>query len=80
MQSAVERVVFIDVVSFDWSCPKYSTPGYSIEEVEELAGPLRKRIAELEMEVRAARTGSSTARHNGNGSDCVPSYVGEENA
>jgi predicted pyridoxine 5'-phosphate oxidase superfamily flavin-nucleotide-binding protein len=47
MQSAVERLIFIDVVSFDWNCPKYITPRYSIEEVEELAGPLRTRIAEL---------------------------------
>lgn len=55
MQSAVERLVFIDVVSFDWNCPKYITPRYSMEEVEELAGSLRARIAELEAELRAAR-------------------------
>ena len=60
MQSAVERLVFIDVVSFDWNCPKYITPRYSIEEVEELAEPLRTRIAELEAELRAARDRSST--------------------
>ncbi len=61
MQQAVERLVFIDVVSFDWNCPKYITPRYSIEEVEELAGPLRTRIAELESELRAARAGASPA-------------------
>ena len=49
----VERLVFIDVVSFDWNCPKYITPRYSIGEVEELAEPLRKRIAELEAQLRA---------------------------
>lgn len=48
MRSSVERLVFIDVVSFDWNCPKYITPRYSIEEIEELAAPLRARIAELE--------------------------------
>ncbi len=58
MQSSVERLVFIDVVSFDWNCPKYITPRYSPEEVEELAGPLRTRIAELEAELRAARAES----------------------
>ena len=58
MQQAVERLVFIDVVSFDWNCPKYITPRYSLEEVEELAGPLRTRIAELEAELRAAKAGS----------------------
>lgn len=31
MQSAVERLVFIEIVSFDWNCPKYITPRYSIE-------------------------------------------------
>lgn len=53
MRSSVERLVFIDVVSFDWNCPKYVTPRYSIGEVEELAEPLRKRIAELEVQLRA---------------------------
>jgi predicted pyridoxine 5'-phosphate oxidase superfamily flavin-nucleotide-binding protein len=60
MQPAVERLVFIDVVSFDWNCPKYITPRYSIEEVEELAGSLRTRIAELESELRAVRAGAKS--------------------
>jgi predicted pyridoxine 5'-phosphate oxidase superfamily flavin-nucleotide-binding protein len=61
MQSTVERLVFIDVVSFDWNCPKYITPRYSIEEVEELAGSLRTRIAELQSELRAARAGAESS-------------------
>ena len=56
MRSSVERVVLIDVVSFDWNCPKYITPRYSLTEVEELAGPLRTRIAELEAQLRAVKT------------------------
>ncbi|MDP1947408.1 MAG: pyridoxamine 5'-phosphate oxidase family protein [Nitrospirota bacterium] len=56
MRSSVERLVFIDVVSFDWNCPKYITPRYSAEEVEELAGPLRKRIAELEAELHSRKS------------------------
>jgi uncharacterized protein len=55
MQSAVERLIFIDVVSFDWNCPKYITPRYSVEEVEALAGPLRRRIAELEAELHTKK-------------------------
>ncbi|THJ25110.1 MAG: pyridoxamine 5'-phosphate oxidase family protein [Nitrospira sp. CG24E] len=51
MQSAVERLVFIDVVSFDWNCPKYITPRYSVEEVEAYVGPLKNRIAELEAQL-----------------------------
>jgi hypothetical protein len=58
MQSAVERLVFIDVVSFDWNCPKYITPRYSAEEVEEYAGLLKMRIVELEKALGAAKTGS----------------------
>jgi hypothetical protein len=51
MRSLVERLVFIDVVWFDWNCPKYITPRYSLEEVEELVGPLKARIAELETQL-----------------------------
>jgi uncharacterized protein len=55
MQQVVERLVFIDVVSFDWNCPKYITPRYSAEEVEEYVGPLKQRIAELETQLRAVK-------------------------
>ena len=51
MKSSVERVVLIDVVSFDWNCPKYITPRFSIGEVEDLASSLKARIAELEAQL-----------------------------
>jgi predicted pyridoxine 5'-phosphate oxidase superfamily flavin-nucleotide-binding protein len=56
MRSSVERLVFIDVVSFDWNCPKYITPRYSAEEVEEYVRPLKRQIAELEDALRTAKT------------------------
>jgi predicted pyridoxine 5'-phosphate oxidase superfamily flavin-nucleotide-binding protein len=56
MQSVVERLVFIDVVSFDWNCPKYITPRYSVEEVDELVSPLKRRIAELEAQFYAVKS------------------------
>jgi len=56
MQSAVERLVFIDIVSFDWNCPKYITPRYSAEEVEEYVGSLKTRIAELEAQLYAVKS------------------------
>lgn len=56
MRSSVERLVFIDVIPFDWNCPKYIMPRYSEEEVEEMAGPLKTRIAELEASLRFAKT------------------------
>ena len=55
MQSSVERLVFIDVVSFDWNCPKYITPRYSAEEVEAYVGPLKNRIAELEAQLHTVK-------------------------
>ena len=48
----VERLFFIDVVSFDWNCPKYITPRYTAAEVEAAVSPLRQRIAELEARLK----------------------------
>jgi predicted pyridoxine 5'-phosphate oxidase superfamily flavin-nucleotide-binding protein len=56
VRSSVERLVFIDVVSFDWNCPKYITPRYSAEEVNELVGPLKTRIAELEAQLHRVKS------------------------
>ena len=47
-RAAVERLFFIEVVSFDWNCPKYITPRYTADEVEHAVAPLKRRIAELE--------------------------------
>ena len=44
----VERIFRVDVVSFDWNCPKYITPRFTEEEVREATRPLLARIAELE--------------------------------
>jgi predicted pyridoxine 5'-phosphate oxidase superfamily flavin-nucleotide-binding protein len=48
----VARIFLIEVVSFDWNCPKYITPRYTADEVEEAAAPLRARIAELEAQLK----------------------------
>lgn len=48
----VERVFLIEVVSYDWNCPKYITPRYTAAEVEEAIAPLRARIAELEAQLK----------------------------
>lgn len=47
-QGIVERIVLINVVSFDWNCPQYITPRYTAAEVETAIAPLKARIAELE--------------------------------
>ncbi len=48
VHSIVERLFLIDVVAFDWNCPKYITPRYTASEVDEVTAPLKKRIRELE--------------------------------
>jgi predicted pyridoxine 5'-phosphate oxidase superfamily flavin-nucleotide-binding protein len=48
----VERFLLVETVSYDWNCPKYITPRYTIAEVEELAAPLKARIAALEARTR----------------------------
>lgn len=49
----VERVFLVEVVSYDWNCPKYITPRYTVAEVEEAVAPLRARIAELESQLKS---------------------------
>jgi uncharacterized protein len=51
----VERLFLIEVVSFDWNCPHYITPRYTVSEIQELVAPLQRRIAELEAELKTAK-------------------------
>ncbi len=48
----VERIFFIDVVAYDWNCPKYITPRFTAEEVQQAIAPLKQRIAELEAQLK----------------------------
>ena len=52
VRDLVERVFFISVVSFDWNCPKYITPRYTVAEIEALVEPLKQRIAEVEARLK----------------------------
>ena len=49
--SKVERIFLIDVIGFDWNCPKFITPRYTSAEIDNLISPLKARIAELENEL-----------------------------
>ena len=46
-QNRVERLFFIEVVSFDWNCPQYITPRYTVEEMKEVMSELQEHITEL---------------------------------
>ena len=46
--NSVERIFRVEVVSFDWNCPKHITPRFTEEEVRAATEPLLKRIKELE--------------------------------
>jgi uncharacterized protein len=48
----VERIFLIEVVSYDWNCPKYITPRYTAAEVQEAIAPLQARIAEVEAQLK----------------------------
>lgn len=50
-ENIAERIVLLHVIAFDWNCPKYITPRYTIEEINEMLGPLQNHIEELESEV-----------------------------
>ena len=50
--AAPERVIRIEVHSYDWNCPKFITPRFTAEEFEAAVAPLRARIAELEAKER----------------------------
>ena len=52
VQRIVERLFFIEVVAFDWNCPKHITPRYTAEEIQELVAPLKARITELEAQLK----------------------------
>jgi predicted pyridoxine 5'-phosphate oxidase superfamily flavin-nucleotide-binding protein len=51
----VERLFRIRVTAYDWNCPKYITPRFTVAEVEQAAAPLKRRIVELEAELTALR-------------------------
>jgi predicted pyridoxine 5'-phosphate oxidase superfamily flavin-nucleotide-binding protein len=51
-QGIVERLIFIDVVSYDWNCSQHITPRYTAAEIETAIAPLKKRIAELEAQLK----------------------------
>jgi hypothetical protein len=52
-EGKAERIFILEVVSFNWNCPQFITPRFTIAEIEEGVAQLRERIAELEAQVEA---------------------------
>jgi len=52
VRPTVERLFFIDLVSFDWNCPQHITPRYTLAEIKQMVAPLERRIAELEAQLK----------------------------
>lgn len=50
-EGIAERIVLLHVIAFDWNCPKYITPRYTIEEISEMLTPLQEHVRELESEI-----------------------------
>jgi hypothetical protein len=62
LRSKVERLLLIQVLSYNWNCPQYITPRFTAAEVEKYAAPLKARVAELEAKL-AARGGPGLVGH-----------------
>ncbi len=54
-RTKVERIIFVDVVGYDWNCPKHIAPRYSTQDVEKLVASLRGQIARLETDLQSLR-------------------------
>lgn len=53
----VEGLVTVEVVAFDWNCPKYITPRFTADEVRAINGELLRRIDTLESALALAQQG-----------------------
>ncbi len=60
-RARVERGILVAVEAFDWNCPQHITPRFTAAELTETVMPLKARIAELEAELAALRSGSALA-------------------
>ena len=71
LRSKVERLILVQVVSYDWNCPQYITPRFTAAKVENSVAPLKARIAELEAQL-AARDGRKLDAIDDKEVDAIP--------
>jgi uncharacterized protein len=53
LRAQIERLFIIDLIGFDWNCPKYITPRFTAAEINEAVAPIKQRIVELEAQLKA---------------------------
>ncbi|MBE1489645.1 pyridoxamine 5'-phosphate oxidase family protein [Plantactinospora soyae] len=51
----VERLITVDVHSYDWNCPQHITPRYSEAELADALAPVRDELARLRADNQALR-------------------------
>uniref|UniRef100_UPI00245622AD pyridoxamine 5'-phosphate oxidase family protein n=1 Tax=Nocardia carnea TaxID=37328 RepID=UPI00245622AD len=49
----LEGILTVEVVAFDWNCPKFITPRFTVAEMRAATEPLRERISQLETALAA---------------------------
>lgn len=47
-----EWMMVLHIEAFDWNCPQHITPRYTAEEIEQAFAPQRKRMKEMEDEIK----------------------------
>lgn len=57
-RAPVERAIIISIEAFDWNCPKYITPRYTIDEVEAIVAARTKETPAVEAPQADAGIGS----------------------
>ena len=50
-----ERIITLQLESFDWNCPQYIVPRFTADEIEGTLQPIRVRLAALEAENEALK-------------------------
>lgn len=59
---SLDALVTVEVVAFDWNCPKFITPRFTVEQVRAITAPLQQRITELEHALARSTTEPTSLR------------------
>jgi predicted pyridoxine 5'-phosphate oxidase superfamily flavin-nucleotide-binding protein len=57
----IEHYLSLEVVAFDWNCPRHIAPRFTLGEIDAATAPLRTRISDLEAQLAAALAGRREA-------------------